>query len=224
MFWHSFDIVGEDDIYNYFMCKHCGYTYIEHKPFTSSADSSSYEVRAGEEFTVTIYFDNIESIRSVGIWFDYDRDHFEFVGGDCVNLNYVIYDASDYDGFVATYEDPIGPGAVAELTFRAKEYVGDGEYWFIYECTYEDADYNMETRWCENLITVKNYIRGDVDQNEAVNSADAIYLLRHTMRSNKYPINQNGDMNGDYAVNSADAIYLLRHTMRPSKYPLFDGQ
>ncbi len=62
--------------------------------------------------------------------------------------------------------------------------------------------------------------RGDVNDDGKVNSADAVYLLRHTMRASKYPISQSGDMQGDGKVNSADAVYLLRHTMRPAKYPL----
>ena len=64
------------------------------------------------------------------------------------------------------------------------------------------------------------YIRGDVNGDGKVDSDDAIYLLRHTMLSAQYPINQNGDMNGDGKVDSDDAIYLLRHTMLPGTYPL----
>ncbi len=64
--------------------------------------------------------------------------------------------------------------------------------------------------------------RGDMDENGKVNSADAVYLLRSTMRPTKYPINQSGDLNGDGKFNSADAVYLLRYTMRPEKYPLAD--
>ena len=62
--------------------------------------------------------------------------------------------------------------------------------------------------------------RGDFNGDEALNTADAIYLLRHTMRPSAYPLTQSGDMNGDGEINTADAIYLLRHTMRPDKYPL----
>ncbi len=63
-------------------------------------------------------------------------------------------------------------------------------------------------------------IRGDFNDDGEVNTADAIYLLRHTMRQSKYPVSQNGDVNGDGVCNSSDAIYLLRYTMRPGKYPL----
>ena len=65
-------------------------------------------------------------------------------------------------------------------------------------------------------------IRGDMDGNGMKDTADAIYLLRHTMRESKYPLDQNGDVNGDGVKNADDAIYLLRHIMRESRYPLAD--
>ncbi len=64
------------------------------------------------------------------------------------------------------------------------------------------------------------HIRGDMNGDEELNSADAIYLLRHTIMEDLYPITQSGDVNGDGKVNSADAIYLLRHTIIPNLYPL----
>ncbi len=64
------------------------------------------------------------------------------------------------------------------------------------------------------------YIRGDMNGDKTLTSADAIYLLRHTIMENLYPITQSGDVNGDGKVNSADAIYLLRHTIMPNLYPL----
>jgi hypothetical protein len=54
----------------------------------------------------------------------------------------------------------------------------------------------------------------------AKNSADAIYLLRHSIMPEMYPLSQAADVNGDGAVNSADAVYLLRHTIMPQAYPL----
>ncbi len=62
--------------------------------------------------------------------------------------------------------------------------------------------------------------RGDLDGDGVLDSNDAIYLLRHTLRPDRYPLSQSGDVNGDGLVDSQDAIYLLRHTMRPDRYPL----
>lgn len=72
------------------------------------------------------------------------------------------------------------------------------------------------------ITSAKPEVRGDMNEDGKVNSADAVYLLRYTMRPDKYPITQSGDVNGDGKTNSADAVYLLRHTMRPDKYPLAD--
>ncbi|MBQ8497208.1 MAG: leucine-rich repeat protein [Clostridia bacterium] len=69
-------------------------------------------------------------------------------------------------------------------------------------------------------VSASNVIRGDVNSDGIKNAADAIYLLRHTVMPNFYPINQSADMNGDGNSTSADAIYLLRHIIMPDLYPL----
>ena len=63
-------------------------------------------------------------------------------------------------------------------------------------------------------------MRGDMNGDSTKNSADAIYLLRHSIMPEMYPLSQAADVNGDGAVNSADAVYLLRHTIMPQAYPL----
>lgn len=63
-------------------------------------------------------------------------------------------------------------------------------------------------------------ITGDFDGSRAVNEDDAIYLLRHVLLPEKYPVVQDGDVNGDGKLNEDDAIYLLRHVLLPDKYPL----
>ena len=64
------------------------------------------------------------------------------------------------------------------------------------------------------------YIVGDMNNDGEVTDADAIYLLRHTLFSEKYEISQPADFTNDGNVTDADAIYLLRHTLFPEKYPL----
>ncbi len=64
------------------------------------------------------------------------------------------------------------------------------------------------------------YPIGDVDRNMAVNEDDAIYLLRHVVFPEKYPMAVKGDYDKDGDVDGDDAIYLLRHVIFPEKYPL----
>ena len=91
---------------------------------------------------------------------------------------------------------------------------------------YADGTKTAKCDHCDATDTVMDegsklaYIRGDVNGDETLNSADAIYLLRHTIMPMVYPLAQPADMNGDGVVNSADAIYLLRHTIMPELYPL----
>ena len=60
---------------------------------------------------------------------------------------------------------------------------------------------------------------GDMDDNFVLNEDDAIYLLRHVIFPDKYPV-EKADVNGDKKINEDDAIYLLRHVIFPDKYPL----
>ena len=64
-------------------------------------------------------------------------------------------------------------------------------------------------------------IPGDMDGNGEVNDSDALYLLRHTLFEDRYPITQNGDVDGNGQVNDSDALYLLRHTLFADRYPLY---
>jgi hypothetical protein len=69
---------------------------------------------------------------------------------------------------------------------------------------------------CGALVTV----RGDFDGDKKCNSDDAVYLLRHTMLPDLFPVGQSGDFNNDNKSTSDDAVYLLRHTMLPDLFPI----
>ncbi|MBO4501858.1 MAG: dockerin type I repeat-containing protein [Clostridia bacterium] len=61
---------------------------------------------------------------------------------------------------------------------------------------------------------------GDYNGSENVTSEDAIYLLRHVLFPDDYPIDTFADFDGSGSVDSNDAIYLLRHVLFPGDYPL----
>ena len=82
------------------------------------------------------------------------------------------------------------------------------------ECTVCGAKCGYE------VVPAHEIIRGDFDDNGVVDKKDAIYLLRHTIMGELYPLNQSGDMNGDGIVDKNDAVYLLRYTLLPKLYPL----
>ena len=69
-------------------------------------------------------------------------------------------------------------------------------------------------------VSATSPLRGDMNNDGTVSSDDAIYLLRHTLANNDYPITQSGDTNRDDSINSNDAIYLLRYTLSPEAFPI----
>ena len=81
-------------------------------------------------------------------------------------------------------------------------------------------------RICD-LCNYRTYLLGDVDDDDDVDSDDAIYLLYHIFfeDTGEYPIYQRCDFNGDGIVDSDDAIYLLYHIFffeDTGEYPLYD--
>ena len=69
-------------------------------------------------------------------------------------------------------------------------------------------------------IVVKNYMVGDLNGDNVVDSDDSVYLMWHTYLPDNYPLKQNADFNDDGTVDSDDSIYLLWHTYLPDDYPL----
>ena len=63
---------------------------------------------------------------------------------------------------------------------------------------------------------------GDVNGDMIVDEADAIYLLRHTLIPEKYPISGSADFDGSEIEDIDDVIRILNHLSNPDEYPLID--
>lgn len=109
----------------------------------------------------------------------------------------------DYQYFLrceATFEDHI-----ADEDYRTKE--------FVSAYPMANADYKPD----------REPVIGDFNGDEQVTDGDALYLLRFTLFSDRYPIAGDGDVNRDGTITDADALYLLRYTLFADRYPLYPG-
>jgi hypothetical protein len=131
----------------------------------------------------------------------------------CTEQGYTTYTCACGDSYVNDYVEAVGHSFT--------NYVSDNNATLD-----SDGTKTAKCDRCDATDTVVDegsklkYIPGDMNGDETLNSADAIYLLRHTIMPSLYPLEQPADVNGDGVVNSADAIYLLRHTIMPNLYPL----
>ncbi len=119
-----------------------------------------------------------------------------------------------------SYEKVTGYARGTEVKIYAQQKGKDGLPWG------QLPDGNWICMDYVDLKPVSATSNGDVNSDGNLNDRDAIYLLRHTLRPDSYPIDGGVDLdfNGDGTVNDRDAIYLLRHTLRPDSYPLYGAQ
>lgn len=122
-----------------------------------------------------------------------------------------------------------GPGTQYD---KAAYQLNTGDLVIIHEVKYDGSTYNWgrmeDGNWvCMDYVKLLSNepsdVTGDINGDSIVNKDDAIYLLRHVVFPDKYPVSINADMNADNTVNKDDAIYLLRHVVFPDKYPLIYG-
>lgn len=96
----------------------------------------------------------------------------------------------------------------------------DMVYCFYQRVKETDTHYASPSSTALTVKTNAEYIVGDLNKDNTVTDADAIYLLMHTFFSEDYPVNQSCDFNSDGGVTDADAIYLLMYTFFPEDYPI----
>jgi hypothetical protein len=225
-----------------FTCTVCEYESTIILPPTSSPENtynvilSSKREEKGSTFIVNLIFDNIPAVKSILISsINYDRSILELkdvkwkIEGELTD-----WEKKSQSGMLAFLKNTPLNGVVMTLTFEANDdYIGDttvGVDIKLKKETYyvegEEEFVNVTTHPATiTFVEQLEYVRGDIDGNGVVNSSDAIYLLRHNLLPNKYPVNNPSnhfrtDVNCDGKVNTDDAIYLLRHTFSPEMYPI----
>jgi hypothetical protein len=74
-----------------------------------------------------------------------------------------------------------------------------------------------------DCVTIRyaHFLRGDVNQNWAIEAGDVVYLIGYLFRNGPppIPILQAGDANCDGVVEAADVIYLINYLFRDGDPP-----
>ncbi|MCP4567465.1 MAG: hypothetical protein GY841_07795 [FCB group bacterium] len=77
--------------------------------------------------------------------------------------------------------------------------------------------------WYIDDIDVYGYICGDVNNDDAVNVGDAVFLINHVFKNGDAPDPEViGDVNCDDAINVGDAVFLINYVFKGGDIPCID--
>ena len=125
-------------------------------------------------------------------------------------------------------ENVTSDGTAATVAFDVADDAEIGTYDIVVTCETDNvADEDLQTvnlYTANGSVEIKDYVPGDLNNDNVVNNADVVYLMYHTipMFTERYPLNQGCDYTKDGIVNNADVVYLMYHTipMFTDRYPL----
>ncbi len=189
----------------------------------ATATVSSGSVKVGESIELFVKAENFSAAKAMGFTLEYDKDVLEF---DAANSAWLVKgDIADIKadaeiGSLAVSSATKFDGNILKLVFKAKADAKVGDTTVKCNLTVKNDVALVVESVAGTVKVTPAVLRGDVNGDGLVNSADALYLLRHTFAAESYPINQSGDMDGSKTVDSKDALYLLRHSFDKDNYPL----
>lgn len=89
--------------------------------------------------------------------------------------------------------------------------------------TTETKSFAMYSHVFEATGDFQKQMSGDVNGDEEVTMADALYLLRYSILPERYPLSdEHADYNNDGFINAEDAAYLSHHIQNPEAYPFMN--
>ena len=217
-------------------CVNCGDSYVDSytAPLVPETDVKvtvgTVSGNAGDTVEVYLTLEKAPALKILAIsQIVYDTEHLTFVSGQWLRDDSFTdtFSKKNMNGLQLFEENTDVNGEIFKMTFTINADAPAGEYAVSCVVTAKQTDENGDDQDVliameSGKVIVKDYLLGDADGNEKVNTDDAIYLLYNIMFGDgDYPVNQKCDFDGNGKVNTDDAIYLLYHIMfGETDYPL----
>ena len=109
----------------------------------------------------------------------------------------------------------IGEGAFSGCSsLSVVNYTGTKEQW-------DEIQIGAGNEVLAGATLVTGYrVMGDFTGDLAVDNNDVIYLLKHSLIPDRFPVSTNADLNADGKTDNEDVILLLKHSLIPERFPL----
>lgn len=210
------------------ICEICGQPYGELSKVAVISGSTGTS-KAGKEISLSVYLNENPGLASMLLELDYDKDLLEFVdaeNGDVFPSSSFMAPNADTDNVKvlswqnSTLTDDIRTtGKLVTLTFKIKETAPAGEtkIHFLCDDTKKQAlnacGDSVKVISSDATVNIVEFYYGDVDDNDKVDSSDALYLRRYLARWKSYQ-NMNekaADVDCDGAITLRDLTILERY-------------
>lgn len=212
------------------------YAYENEHPFTVISEGEpevvfsldSLDAKAGSTLSIDLTLENTVLIDSVALFnLTFDADILTFEGfsdyegieGDCP-----LYSFDEEKNIItfAIEEPEVRTGKICSLLFKVSDTAANGTTEINMTSLVKCGSDVIASAVTPCTVTVRNYLLGDINGDEAVTIDDALLLFQNSMLPDFYPVDYPGamDYTGDGTVDIYDALALFRYSMLPDVYPI----
>lgn len=190
---------------------------------------SNADVRPGETVKLVLSLTSFLKVNSIAVSkLEYDKELLEFVGfGDYNAIEGTtalppVFDNEQEYFLIALSEAVAFDGVLCTLEFKVKEDAYDTVTAISATPLLKYDSDVIGSVVNDNEVTIRTYIKGDIDGDEDVDLDDAVYLFGSTMLPQYFPTEYRGNMdfNKDGYVDLKDAVLLFNYSMIPDVYPI----